>query len=236
MKNTITLPKMTLFLASLLAAAPVMAGGTFDWTGAYVGANLGAIWTGSTLNSSQVNLLPWSGSYKSQMNSTAVNPGGQFGYAYAFSNNLVLGGEGDFSYPSTTNTYTVFNPTGSAYDQYKTKYNVQGSLRVRLGYALDRWLPYITTGLSFGSMGLSYQSEAGNYASTNTTQVGWVLGGGLEYAVIDNLSTRLEYLYTDYGSALGLSIPQVEKVSFPIGSAAATMNTSVLRAAVNFRF
>lgn len=219
-----------------IASMTTSAEPTTDWTGAYAGFNLGALWSGSTVSAQDINLLSSTGTYRYQSNSTAVNPGIQFGYLHALDEHFVVGGEADFTYPSTSNTVTQWNPTGSAYDQFKTKYNVQGSLRLRLGYAFDRWLPFVTTGVSFGGMGASYQSESGNYAATTTAQTGWVLGGGVEYAVLDNLSTRLEYLYTDYGNAMGATISQVEQVSYPLGSMKATMNTNVLRAALNFRF
>ena len=73
--------------------------------------------------------------------------------------------------------------------KHKKKFNAQGSLRLRAGYAIDRFLPFITTGVSFASLGFNYGSEANNNYKA-TTQNGWVLGGGLEYGVLDNLSVR----------------------------------------------
>jgi len=88
-------------------------------------------------------------------------------------------------------------------------------------------------------MGLYYDNEEQNSAnaySTSTTQTGWVLGGGLEYGVLDNLSVRTEYLYTDYGNALNMGMPNVAGFSDPNGAAHVNMSTNVLRAAVNYRF
>ena len=53
--------------------------------------------------------------------------------------------------------------------------------------------------------GLYYDNEMQNSAnaySTSTNQTGWVLGVGLDYGVLDNLSARTEYFYTDYSNAL----------------------------------
>jgi len=95
-------------------------------------------------------------------------------------------------------------------------------------------------------MGLYYDNEIQNSAnaySTSTTQTGWVLGGGLEYGVLDNLSVRTEYLYTDYGNALNMNMPNIGNVDFndplrsdPNSAAHVNMSTNVLRAAVNYRF
>ena len=206
---------------------------TYDWTGAYVGVNLGSVWTGSKLTANHSNFLSETSTYSEQLNSTAVNPGMQLGYLKQLPGNWVVGGEGDFSYPATDSQYRITD--GKQFDQFTVHNNVQGSLRLRAGYAIDRFLPFITTGVSFASLGFNYGSEADkDYKAT--TQTGWVLGGGLEYGVLDNLSVRTEYLYTDYGNALNQNIPTVVGVQDSAGGAHATLYTNVLRAAVNYRF
>ena len=208
---------------------------TYDWTGVYAGVNLGAVWSGSHLNANQANLVPSTGSYSQNMNSTAVNPGFQFGYLHQLKDNWVVGGEADFTYPSATSTFKTANAIGE-FDQFKIHNNLQGSLRLRGGYAFDRFLPFITTGISFGSMKLQYNNEANDSYSTSTTQTGWVLGGGLEYGVLKNLSVRTEYLYTNYGNAMSMGLPAISGYTDPTGSAHANLSTNVLRAAVNYRF
>jgi len=210
---------------------------TYNWTGAYGGVNLGAVWTGSQLTANNINFLTDSGTYSQAMNSASVNPGLQLGYLYQFNNGGVVGMEGDFTYPDASSTYTNVNSTGSAFDQFKTQYNLQGSLRLRGGYAFDRFLPYVTAGVSFAGMKLSYNNDVGDSYSKSTTQTGWVLGAGLEYGFLKNLSGRVEYLYSGYGNALNMSVPTtVDDVSDPLASTHATMYTNVLRAAVNYRF
>lgn len=211
----------------------------YNWTGAYAGLNLGAIWTGSHLTANQDNFISDTGTYSQNLNSINVNPGFQFGYLQQLDNNWVVGGEADFSYPATNSTYTnAYQDTG-AFDRFSVRNNLQGSLRLRAGYAIDRFLPFITAGVSFASMGLYYDNEEQNSAnaySTSTTQTGWVLGGGLEYGVLDKLSVRTEYLYTDYGNALNMNIPNVAGIPDPNGAAHVNMSTNVVRAAVNYRF
>lgn len=224
-------------LVLMLFLHQVMAKGVpnYDWRGAYVGANLGVVWTGSQLNAEQLNLGGLGTSYSHSMNEEDLNPGLQFGYLYTLPQNWVIGGEADFSYPNAHETQ--LSETGCCtYDRFDVRNNMQGSLRLRFGYAIDRFLPYITTGVSFGNMGLSYSNEAGDTYSKRTTQAGWVLGTGIEYGILNNLSTRLEYIYTDYGNALHLNLPTIDGIEDPNGSAIATMNTNVLRAAINYRF
>ena len=53
-----------------------------------------------------------------------------------------------------------------------------GTARLRGGFAFDRFLAYGTGGAAFGE-----------------DEVGWVAGGGAEYAVTDNFSAGIEYLH-----------------------------------------
>ncbi|MEI6334276.1 MAG: outer membrane protein [Methylococcaceae bacterium] len=212
----------------------------YNWAGVYAGLNLGSIWTNSHLTANHEFFISETATYSQNLNSTNVNPGFQFGYLQQLDNNWVVGGEADFSYPATSNTYTnQWSGDPGVWDRFNVRNNLQGSLRLRAGYTIDRFLPFITAGVSFASMGLYYDNEEQNSAnaySTSTTQTGWVLGGGLEYGVLDNLSVRTEYLYTDYGNALNMNMPNVAGIPDPNGAAHVNMSTNVLRAAVNYRF
>ena len=87
--------------------------------------------------------------------------------------------------------------------------DIQGAIRARAGYALDRLLIYVAGGAAFGRFsttsfigGIDFLSGRTSYfASGNrsTTRVGWTLGGGVEYAVNDHWSARVEYRYSDFG-------------------------------------
>jgi outer membrane immunogenic protein len=72
-----------------------------------------------------------------------------------------------------------------------------GTARGRIGYAFDRWLPYITGGAAFGDIKMT---PAGG-PTENKTKVGWTAGIGVEYAFLGAWSAKLEYLYTDLGKA-----------------------------------
>jgi outer membrane immunogenic protein len=230
-----------------VAAAPVVAAVAttplYNWTGAYAGANLGVLWQGAHLTAHHANFINETGSYSQDINPNAINPGFQFGYLHHFEAdewnnhdpNWVAGVEADFTYPATNSKYKMTSACCSD-DLFRVRNNLQGSLRLRSGYAFDRWLPYISAGVSFASMGLYYTNDIGDAYSKSTAQTGWVLGGGMEYGFLDNLTGRLEYLYTDYGNALNMNMPTLGGVTDPNGSAHSTMSTNVLRAAVNFRF
>ena len=68
--------------------------------------------------------------------------------------------------------------------------------RGRVGYAFDRWLPYLTGGGAFGRVNI------GNASGTvDETKTGWTAGVGLEYAFLGNWTAKIEYLHVDLGTA-----------------------------------
>ena len=70
---------------------------------------------------------------------------------------------------------------------------IDGSVRGRVGYAWDRALIYGTGGVAFGDFNFSFSQNIW------TGQVGWTVGGGIDYALDNNWSLSAEYRYTDYG-------------------------------------
>src|SRR5690606_16004754 len=64
-----------------------------------------------------------------------------------------------------------------------------GSLRGRLGFDGDAFLPYLTAGLAVAGVDFDGESQ---------THFGWTVGAGVEFAVADNVSLDLLYRYSDY--------------------------------------
>lgn len=112
--------------------------------------------------------------------------GAQVGYLQQSQSNIVYGVEGDISLA------TIDGASGGTADIEMT-----ASVRARLGYAIDRFLPYVTGGLAVARV----KADNGIVPSDTSTHVGWTVGIGAEYALTDHVSTRLEYRYSDFGSA-----------------------------------
>lgn len=84
-----------------------------------------------------------------------------------------------------------------------------GTTRVRIGYPVGRFLPYVTGGIAYGSIGQSSREDIAatgkykfsySYSSSETqTAVGSVYGAGLEYALTDNWRVRGEYMRVNLG-------------------------------------
>jgi outer membrane immunogenic protein len=168
----------------------VEAPAVFNWTGAYIGGQVGYLWG--------------SGDFVSDEGSADADPDGWLGgfyagYNYQLPNNVVVGADADFAWTGADDTSTAFvlgNPVGTL----ETELEWEGAVRLRLGYAVERFLPYIAGGVAFGRMrGEGFAPDGASVGGASETNAGWTLGAGLEYAFTDNVIARAEYRYTDLG-------------------------------------
>jgi outer membrane immunogenic protein len=115
------------------------------------------------------------------------------GYNYQIGQ-LVLGVEGDFQ------GWTVgeLRYTAITGDFLTAHSKWGGSIRGRLGYAVDHTLLYVTGGAAFASMETSIPFTG--ISIGDGTRVGWTVGAGLDYAFTNNWFTGLEYRYSQYQS------------------------------------
>jgi outer membrane immunogenic protein len=73
-------------------------------------------------------------------------------------------------------------------------------VRGRLGYAADRWLFFIAGGLAVADFNFHEGAITTTIViPTGGTYVGWSIGGGVEYAITQNLLGRVEFLYDNFG-------------------------------------
>jgi outer membrane immunogenic protein len=183
----------------------------YNWTGFYLGVNGGYGWGKSNWDSPIVSVKP-----KGWM------AGGTVGFNYQVGA-FVWGLEGDFDWAD------VSGGTACGAFSCDTKNTWLATARGRLGYALDRWLPYITGGGAFGRVRASSTNPAVTGASD--TLNGWTVGGGLEYAFLGNWSAKIEYLYVDLsGFNCGIAC------SPGVVNNNVTFKENVVRAGINYRF
>ncbi len=87
--------------------------------------------------------------------------------------------------------------------------NITGSVRGRIGIAVDRALFFATGGVAFGQFTENYGfSGAVTQLTTDsltTTRVGFTVGGGVEYALTTNFSLRGEYRYSEFGRFVNIN-------------------------------
>ena len=148
----------------------------YKWTGAYVGVNAGYT-TG--------NFTKARGSeFKDP---TGASVGGQIGYNQQYSNNIVVGVEGDLNW---TDAKGKASSTGTAGTKAEIDYTT--TARVRAGYAFDRVMPYVTAGYAGAQQKVS--------GSGSSFRSGYALGGGVEAGVTNNVTAKVEALYMDLGA------------------------------------
>ncbi len=179
------------------------------WTGFYVGAHLGGAFGSNFRNDVGYGLGGASG----------FLAGVQAGYDYQF-NRVVLGVAGDLTYSTVSRRYIDLTPS-----DIRAKQDWSGSLRARLGYAVqDNMLLYVTGGLALGNVRLN---DAVLGTSQSRMGVGWTLGAGGEYKFTQNWSGLLEYRYTDLGRGTYNNISFAPRVGF---------TSHTIRTGLNYRF
>ena len=162
--------------ADQIAAAPEVP--IYNWSGAYVGGDLG---------------YRFNGGYKDEFDDryyTKGMLGGIFaGYNWQV-DKYVFGLEGDWSWTGNSLKDTNFAPGFSAsVDDIAT-------IRGRAGISFDRFLVYGTGGVAFAKQ--TYNADGPSDSQWHT---GWVAGLGGEAFVTQNLTFRAEYLHVDPGKA-----------------------------------
>jgi outer membrane immunogenic protein len=202
--------------AADLAVPPTAAPVPYSWTGLYLGLNAG--YSSASLTETLATSASGSGSTKL---SGAIG-GAQIGYNYQ-TGGVVLGFEADLDGSMATKSIVAGISSGTAQIPWV------GTLRGRIGYAFDRFLLYATAGGAATQLISTVNVGAIGTASTTFTHGGWTAGGGLEYAMTDSLSARLEYLYFDTGSI------NVAQVGPPFVTVTGHLQDNLVRFGVNYR-
>ena len=164
----------------------------YNWSGVYVGGQIGYAF-------GSADYVYDSGSdpaYNYSHDPDGFIGGLYGGYNYQFANRIVLGGEADIVWGDLEDT-GVAPGDPDRYDA-TTEVDWMGSARVRLGYAFDRFLPYVTGGVAFGHFDFEERDFGAFYGDGDGDLIGWTVGIGGEYAFTDNWIVRGEYRYTDF--------------------------------------
>jgi outer membrane immunogenic protein len=167
----------------------------FSWTGFYLGGNLGGAWSSTTVTSN-ITGANWKPS------STNFIGGGQLGYNYQFPSNWVVGIEWTFDWGGGDKTSNVVTaPNGNQLQASANGASWLTTLTGRLGYGMDRWLVYGKGGWAWLETSAKITNlTTGAVATGDHTGSGWVAGAGVEYALTQNWTTKLEYNYIGSGN------------------------------------
>jgi outer membrane immunogenic protein len=189
----------------------------------------------------------------------------QAGYNWQMENFLVgietdlqLSGQKGDQIFNAANNATVSAP-------YTQKLTWLGTLRGRVGFTANRWMAYATGGLAYGrvtvdgsatTLGLTPCSPTGGSTpivtcplagwSNGFTKVGWTVGAGVEGAITNNWSWRVEYLHVDLGKmntaiatlpADYLIATNSSNIIAPgAGTISSRMTDEIVRVGLNYKF
>ena len=220
-----------------------------DWSGFYVGIHAGGAWGNWTADDLDVwnspsstppfvKTPPWDYAV------AGFNGGGQAGYNFQFGK-FVLGFEGDIGYMNLSVDHRSVEPNKtSGNDTYANNYSdFYGTARLRVGYAMNKWLFFVTG----GGIGLNDKFEVrddciigacggGRLAERKGQSdflFGWTIGGGAEYAFNCHWSMKLEYLY------FGLednTVTEHDVNGFPFRFSTTNNDGNIVRLGLNFKF
>lgn len=235
-----------------LYKAPPMVTAPMNWTGFYIGGDVGGAWSHSDSSwfglpsAAAFTVNPTGGSN----DGSGFAGGVHLGYNYQFAPAWVAGIEGDWTWTdaggSNSQAWTAFGTGvpigGGSATTLSSTVDWLASVRGRLGYLVTpSVLAYATGGAAWGRVHDSATAAdpvAGYLASTSfgTTADGWVVGGGVEWAMTRNWSLRGEYLYYRLYSGQTAIVPAAGFPANPSSFSFGDTSVSVVRAGLSYKF
>jgi outer membrane immunogenic protein len=181
--------------------APAAAAPEYDWSGFYVGVAGGYGFGNHDLNNANgpaTTFGPATANYSSQ----GGLGGGEIGYNWQ-SGHIVLGVETDFFGAAINGNDSAAVGAGTfsgvtAVDQDNLRWT--GTLRARGGIAVDRLLLFFTGGWAYGDIDHTSTDPTFGIDKFTVHANGLTAGGGLAYALTDNLIGKFEYRYYNFDS------------------------------------
>jgi len=208
-------------LATLLAFSTVLAYGSmaraadlpeapvvYDWTGFYLGGNIGYGFAGDDkVGITEKDTIDGDITFfgkPADLKLNGIFGGPEIGYNFQ-AGQVVFGVEGDFEFSGISDDDDGTASQGRRIVSAHAKDDVQwfSTIRGRLGYAFDNLLLYGTGGLAIGQ--IDYR-VAGGFDDGSTykihddyTRLGWTAGAGLEWGFDEHWSAKAEYKYVNFG-------------------------------------
>ncbi|PZQ16886.1 MAG: hypothetical protein DI565_05695 [Ancylobacter novellus] len=164
----------------------------FSWSGVYIGGAIGYAWSDLKVRNSRLG-----DNFRYRNNVDSLIGSGFVGVNYQFEQ-VVVGAEADLSYADfggkNRGCFRGFVCKANAGDWF-------GTIRGRVGFAMDRALFFGTAGLAIAE-GVDFKRTGAPFSfdkDKSGTRYGYALGAGVDYAVTDNVILRGEYQYVDFG-------------------------------------
>jgi outer membrane immunogenic protein len=177
--------------APMYAKAPPVVQEVYNWTGFYLGAQVGGAWSEYRYDNIDLTGEPVS------HNASSITGGGHLGYNWQYKS-LVLGVEAEFNGTDLKGSSTsIFTPLVT----YSTKVDWYGTVVGRLGVAFNRTMLYATGGVAFAdirSAGLNGPNGTIDSFSNTTNRTGWTAGVGAAYQITPNWIAGIDYKHIEF--------------------------------------
>jgi len=175
----------------------------FSWSGGYIGANAGYGWGNGDAVDLGDDFFDEDFGQTHDVRTDGFIGGVQVGYNWQ-SSSFVYGIEANLGYLGLDGENRILvSPDNSG----SAELGIYGDLTARFGFAVDRILLYAKGGVAATRYDLTYGDlvddgglDEDSSASRSGGNVGYTLGGGVEWAFNDRWSTKLEYQYFDFGT------------------------------------
>ena len=209
--------------APLYRAPPIIA---LNWTGCYLGGHIGGGFIdkkfGQFVDTAVPIGAPTSFPISNDLSSTGFLAGGQVGCNLQFAPNWVIGIEADASWANPqgggngSQQTVLIGTTLVSIGSTSSRTDFIATTTGRIGYTFDR----LGQGMVYAKGGAAWARDKYQFAgqfqtldavtgivtpfnfnfTASETRVGWTVGVGVEWAVWENWSVKLEYDYLDFGS------------------------------------
>ncbi len=198
--------------------APAMMEPIYNWTGFYIGGNVGYttaddrnISTTGQVGANIANVAGGARPGSVRFDRDGFIGGAQMGYNWQLSPNWVYGFETDIQYVDVDRSFTVGTVTvppaalAPLANVYRTDIDYLGTVRGRIGYAFGQTMVYGTGGFAYARVNNSASffgppatgSVLQFFGQDRRTKTGYTVGGGIEHMFSPNWSVKAEYLYYD---------------------------------------
>lgn len=183
-------------LAAVLLALGAGAATAQDFSGFYLGGQIGGVQSSSDYNAFTPR-NSFAGFDVQGLGGSVMAGGAQVGYNWD-QGSYVLGVEGSLTAFGINESSTTSDLEGNIPPFGRSLDNLM-TIMPRVGFKSGNALIYAKAGLAMSSVG-AWHDQNGTMLSESSTATGWAAGIGAEIPVADRLTARLDYTYADFGT------------------------------------
>jgi outer membrane immunogenic protein len=187
-----------------------------DWSGLYVGAHAGAGIAPADYRAGSGGLnIPMS------IDADGAIGGVLVGYNLHY-DRMLIGLEGDVSFGRIEGGNTL-----AGFSDPRMQAEFIATVRARAGYLWDRVLIFATAGIGYAQAEIKETLQIGAQTTKSNGHIGFVVGGGLEWALSETVRLRTEYAYANFNRRSYTIGPASDSLAFDIHTIRAAISVNL---------